>query len=157
MAPDRFSIPDQRIPELLQRKIVSYTLIYTLAALLLVAAISLFPLVNQLKNTEENNLHATARIRAVAIGEYVNRITDIAGQIASRSAIRSKLAAYNQGQVTLAELERFSRPKLEDALHGSDETLGITRLTAAGQVATQVGVPIPLEPSFLPPADSTRW
>lgn len=148
--------PDQRIPERLQRKIVSYTLVYTLAALLLVGVISIYPLAAELRDTEQKNLLATARIRALAIGEYVDRITEIARQITSRSAIRKQLAAFDQGKIPLSELERFTRPKLEDALHGSAETLGITRLSADGRVVARVGLGFPLDPSYLPPADSRK-
>ena len=154
MARDRPHIPNHRIPELLRRKIVSYTLAYTLAALLLVAFISIFPLFKQLKKAEEHSLLATARSRAVAIGEYVGRITDIARQVTSRSAIREQLAAFDRGRVSLTELARFTQPKLEDALHGSEETLGITRLSADGRLVTRVGLPVPLEGLSLPAAGS---
>jgi signal transduction histidine kinase len=156
MAWDEANSPDQHIPELLRQKIVTYTLVYTLAALLLVAFISIVPLFGQLKQAEENSLLATARIRAVAIGEYVGRIGDIARQITSRSVIRDHLAAFDQGRISLAELEQFSRPKLEDALHGSAEARGITRLSADGQVVARVGIQIPLDPAFIPASDSQR-
>ena len=156
MAGEPLNRPDQRIPELLRQKIVTYTLVYTLAALLLVAFISIAPLFGQLKQAEENNLFATARIRAVAIGEYVGRIGDITRQITSRSVIRDHLAAFDQGRISLAELEQFTRPKLEDALHGSAEVLGITRLSADGQVVARVGIRIPLDPTFLPGSGSQR-
>ncbi len=154
MAWDQAHSPDRHIPDLLGQKIVTYTLVYTLAALLLVAFISIYPLFQQLKTAEENSLLATARIRAVAVGEYVGRIGDIARQIASRSVIRDRLAAFDQGRISLAALEQFSRPNLEDALHGSAETLGITRLSADGQVVARVGIQIPLDPAFLPASGS---
>jgi PAS domain S-box-containing protein len=154
MAWDQAHSPDQHIPDLLGQKIVTYTLVYTLAALLLVAFISIYPLFQQLKAAEENSLLATARIRAVAIGEYVGRIGDIARQVASRSVIRDRLAAFDQGRISLAALEQFSRPKLEDALHGSEEMLGITRLSADGQVVARIGIQIPLDPAYLPASSS---
>jgi signal transduction histidine kinase len=154
MAREYTKTPDHRIPELTRRKIFTYTVLYTLAALLLVAFISILPLYNQLKMAEINNLATTARTRAVAIGEYVGRITSIARQITSRSAIRERLAAFARGNVSQEELEQFTRPKLEDALHGSEETLGITRLAANGQVVTRVGISIPLQQPILPPGSS---
>ncbi len=157
MAREQTKIPNHRIPELARRKIFSYTLIYTLAALLLVAFISIFPLYNQLKEAEENSLAATARTRAVAIGEYIGRIKDIALQITSRSAIRERLAAFSRGRVSLAELKEFTRPRLEDALRGSKEILGITRLSADGRTVTSVGVSIPLNGPHLPPPKARRY
>ncbi len=148
--------PDQRIPALLRQKIVSYTLVYTLTALLVVAFISIFPLFRQLKAADENSLFVTARIRAVAIGEYLGHVTDIARQITSRSSIRDRLSAFEQGMGSLAELEQYTRPKLEDALRSSEETLGITRLNTAGQVVARTGISIPLDPSFFPSAGSRQ-
>ena len=142
---------DLGTPELLRRKIVTYALVYTLIALLLVAFIGIFPLFKQLKEAEERELLTTAQTRAVAIGEYVNRISDVARQVTSRSAIRHRLAEFNQGQVSLGDLEAYTRPKLEDALRGSVEALGITRLTADGEQVAQVGMTFPVKADFLPP------
>ena len=154
MAREQPTTPDDRIQVLLRRKIFIYTVIYTLAALLLVAFISIVPLFNKLKEAEEQSLLATARTRAVAIGEYIGRISDISRQITSRSAIRERLALFDAGKTSLADLRRFTRPKLADALHGSAEALGITRLSANGTVVIRVGLPIPVEHFSLPPEGS---
>ena len=154
MAREPVSTSDQRIPRRLQRKIVSYTIGYTLIALILVAALSIFPLRAHLRESAEANRQATGRIRAVAIGEYVSRLTDIARQITSRSAIRNRLAAFYAGKVSRAELAAFTRPKLADALSGSAETLGIIRLGADGQVVVRVGQEFPASGWELPAGDS---
>ncbi|AMV71344.1 hypothetical protein JCM30471_31810 [Desulfuromonas carbonis] len=150
MVREPVSTSDPRIPRRLQRKIVSYTIGYTLIALILVAALSIFPLRAHLRESAEANLQATGRIRAVAIGEYVSRLSDIARQITSRSAIRNRLAAFYAGEVSRAELVAFTRPKLADALHSSVETLGIIRLDVDGQVVVRVGQEFPASGWELP-------
>ncbi len=122
----------------------------------IIAIASIVPLYSALKQDQQRNLLFALKTRTLAVDESLARKQDIAMQIASRTAVRRRLEAYNQGNVTQQQLARFGRPILEDALNQSQEVAGITRLDRAGMLALQVGVPIPNEFWLLPPPGASE-
>jgi len=133
-----------------RRQIVVYALVYTLAASLLLAAVSILPLVKLLKEQEEGSLLQGAKTRTLAVEEHLSRLADIAGQVSSRSVIRDRLEDYRQGKETLADLEAFTRPRLRDAMQHSPEVAGISRFDDRGELIARTGIPLP--PEIRPPA-----
>ncbi|ALC17774.1 signal transduction histidine kinase [Desulfuromonas soudanensis] len=133
-----------------RRQIVVYALVYTLAASLLLAAVSILPLVKLLKEQEEGSLLQGAKTRTLAIEEHLSRLADIAGQITSRSVIRDRLDDYRQGKESLADLEAFTRPRLRDAMQHAPEVSGISRFDDRGKLVARTGIPLP--PEIRPPA-----
>ncbi len=131
--------------ESLRRKILFYSVIYALAGFLLVAVISIWPLVQLLRTLEEENLLHAARSRALAVEEYLTRVSDVTRQITSRSMMRRYLIRYNRGEIDLEELQDYLEPKMSDALSHSKEAVGIIRLDATGQPVVESGLPITAE------------
>ncbi len=81
----------------LRRKTVSYAVAYTLAALLLVALLSLYPFSTHLKAAEEKTLLDIAHARKIAVEEYLARLYDAARLISSRPSLQQALAASAGG------------------------------------------------------------
>jgi sensor domain CHASE-containing protein len=96
-------------------------------------------LFGSLKRAEAKSLVRIVELRAVAIAEWCRRAKDVAKQITSRTRIRQELEKYNEGTITLQQLDRFSKPKLRDAMNLSSEVTGILRLDASKQIVTRCG------------------
>jgi diguanylate cyclase (GGDEF)-like protein len=73
------------------------------------------------------------------IDEVLQRHIALARQTASRSAIRDRQALYVAGEMTLAELQQFSIPKLNDAVLANREILGIRRHSPEAEALFEVG------------------
>ncbi|WP_305042560.1 ATP-binding protein [Geoalkalibacter sp.] len=127
----------------LRKKILLSSVVYTLLALLSISAVSIYPFCSWLVHFEENDLVQAAKIRALAVEEYLARMAEITRQINSRSAIRQALADYRAGNLTHEELFRFTSPILTDALEISEEVVAITRLDAQGRIVARSGEQIP--------------
>lgn len=73
------------------------------------------------------------------IDEVFKRHIALARQTASRSAIRDQQSRYVAGAISLAELQQFSIPKLDDAVQANREILGIRRHSPDAEVLFEVG------------------
>ncbi|GAB6042486.1 hybrid sensor histidine kinase/response regulator [Endothiovibrio diazotrophicus] len=129
--------------ERLKRSVFIRTLVALTTVGVLLAAAIMLPLHQDLKAKNDREVHFIVDAKAVSVDQYVSRIINIAEQFTSRTQIRRKLAAYNEGTVTLDGLVEFSHDKLLDAMKKSREAVGITRLDAAGRVAVVVGRRLP--------------
>ena len=98
------------------------------------------PLYNYLTRQMTREFTSGVRRQSTAITQYILRAEEMAGQITSRTIIRQELEKYNRGQVSLGNLIAFTSPKLEDAMHRSEEVVGITRLDAKGTPVTSLGI-----------------
>jgi signal transduction histidine kinase len=123
----------ERIP----RKIVTYSVLYTLAALLLISFLSIFPLVENLKEAEERNLLHAGQIRAMTVEEYLLALRNDVLQV-----------------ISLVEDTPDSLSRLEDGL--SLFMAGITRVDGDGGLVAQIGQAIPRHQWWTPPADTTE-
>ncbi|MBE0596341.1 MAG: PAS domain-containing protein, partial [Desulfuromonadales bacterium] len=146
--------------ERLRQKTVVCAAIYTLAALLIISAISVIPLVDRLKASEEASLLQDARIRAIAVTEYLDRITSIASQTSLH--LSHAMTPLRQLQLSPTELRQQLGPRLRDTILQVGEVAGISRFEADGRLLIQAGIPIPApalpsrpvlheEPSIAPP------
>ena len=112
------------------------------ALLVLVVALSLaltLTLFGQMKRAEDIAVTHAVETRAMAIGEWCRLAEGLAAQITSRTRIRQELAKFNQAGISLEVLKRFTEPKLKDAMHLSDEIIGILRLDANHRVVAGCG------------------
>jgi diguanylate cyclase (GGDEF)-like protein len=89
----------------------------------------------QIEREIEHFLHTSV----LQLGIVLESHFDIANQMASRTAIRHKLLAYERGEVGLEELVRFSRPKLADGLLASESAHGVSRFDARGEKLIELG------------------
>ena len=145
---------DKSISEKLQKSIVVYSVIGTLAISVIIALVSIVPLFNNLKEKIDRDPLFAVKTRTMAVEEYLTRAKDIALQVTSRTIIRDYLEIYNRGKIGLDELVNFTAPKLVDAMNLSGEVEGISRLDHKAILVVQVGLPIPEELWQVPHGES---
>ncbi|MDO3378884.1 ATP-binding protein [Geoalkalibacter halelectricus] len=126
----------------LRKKILLSSVLYTLAALLLISALSIYPLYTWMRPAAEANLTHAAEIRALAVEEYLSRMVEITRQINSRTAARNYLADYSAGKLTLEQVSQFTTAILKDALEISTEAVSITRFDREGRTIAHIGKPL---------------
>ena len=135
--------PDEKPLSRLRRKIVAYSALYTLSALLLISLLSILPLIRSLKQTEEENLLNIVRSRSVAVEEFLSRITDISRQISAREYILRSLDAYYEGELTREELEKRIQRSLGGIPGFLEDIAGVTLLDGDGARVGGVGIAVP--------------
>ncbi|MCB1775348.1 MAG: EAL domain-containing protein [Gammaproteobacteria bacterium] len=86
-----------------------------------------------------DQLTFSLELQSAALTAEIDRLRNIASQIASRTGIRQELERHLAGQVSRADLAAFSVPKMEDAMHANRSIRGITRLDADGRPLFSVG------------------
>ncbi len=129
----------------LQSRLLIYSALGALAIGASVAIASIMPLSERLKQAEERNLEFAAQTRTLAIEEFLLRLQDIGGQIASRTRARNQLDAYNKGEIQRNPFIQVSTDILTDALEQSEEIEGIMRFDGKGEPFVKIGVAIPPE------------
>lgn len=129
--------------EQIKRRIFLRTLLSLVVIGSLLVASVILPLNRDLKNKNAQQVQFIVDAKTTAVNQFVSKVVNIAEQFASRTQIRQKLVAFDQGQITLQALAEFSTPRLQDALNTSEDAIGITRLDARDQVAITVGEPLP--------------
>ncbi|MFA5515576.1 MAG: ATP-binding protein [Desulfuromonadales bacterium] len=127
----------------LRRKTVSYAVLYTLAALLLIAFLTLVPFLNRLKTTEERHLLNIARARTAAVEEYLSRLFNIARLLSDQPSFRQTLAAYNRGEMTQPQVHDLLGPQLAANVSRHGEIAGMAMRLRNGQHVVQAGIPLP--------------
>lgn len=130
--------------ERIRRKIIVYAVLYTLVALLLISLLSVHPLVRRLKLSEEVNLLQSVRIRALAVEEHLERLTDIALLITTRDSIREALEGHYAKKISVEELKEITTRNLGNLLPVSEEIAGVTRLDRKDEVVGSAGVAVPV-------------
>lgn len=101
------------------------------------------PLAEELRAEQTREIDHFLDSTRLMIKNVLSRHYDLARQTASRTAIRNKLAAYNEGRSSLEQLVAFSQGKLADAARANYEILGITRFDRSGRKVFSVGKPLP--------------
>lgn len=139
--------------DLIKRRIFLRTLLALLVIGSLLVTSIMLPLSRDLKAKNTEQVQFIVDAKTTAVNEFVSKVVNVAEQVASRSQIRQKLVAFEQGQVTLQALVEFSAPKLQDALNSSADAIGITQLDNIGQIAVSVGQALPN--GFLDKIDKT--
>lgn len=124
----------------LRKKILFCSVIYTLAALLIVSTVSTWPLLRSMRRFEETNLLHAVQIRTLAVEEYLNRIKEITLQISSRSQLRRALDHYAQQRWSLDRLREFCDLRMGEARQASSTVRGLIRLSADGHTVAQNGL-----------------
>lgn len=120
-------------PAPLHSRIDRLAMVGLLLTALLVGLVTLVPMYRHLCEEIDQRAGFDAQLQAQTGAHLLVRFGEIAGLIASRTEIRNMLARYNHGEMPLAELQAFSTPRLEEALAGFPEIVGLQRLDAAGQ------------------------
>ncbi|WEN40652.1 putative signaling protein [Thauera sp. GDN1] len=134
----------------LQQRIQSFALIGILLTGLLVALATAVPMYRHAHALAERALADAARGEARAAGQFLAKSADIARQIASRSAVRDKLEAYNRREIDLVELVDFCAPRIRDALDHAGQIAGMVRFDRDGKPVLELGLPLPRASAALP-------
>jgi signal transduction histidine kinase len=134
----------------LQRSVVLYSISAMVVLALAVATAVVVPLYRSSTAAAERAVHHQLDMKALAIGEVLDRARSLVRQTTSRSVIRDALISFNAGQMTLAQLQAFSTDKLADSMRLTPEILGITRLDRKGAAVVGTGMTVPGE--LWPPA-----
>ncbi|MHB8788138.1 MAG: putative bifunctional diguanylate cyclase/phosphodiesterase [Thauera sp.] len=140
----------------LQQRIQSFAIIGILLTGLLVALATAVPMYRHAHALAERALADTARAEARTAGQFLAKSTDIARQIASRSAVRDRLDAYNRWEISLAELVDFSAPRIRDALDNAGQIAGMVRFDRDGNPVLELGLPLPRAQQALPANGSSE-
>ena len=123
------------------RKRLFFSQVIVLASFCFVSVVSFaIPLFHHLAGDVENRLMVGAHNNATAMTQWILRAKDLSVQVTSRTRIRQELQKYNNGEITLEKLVRFTRPKLNDAMRISTEIVGITRHDRRGNRIVSLGV-----------------
>ncbi|MDX5411414.1 MAG: EAL domain-containing protein [Thauera sp.] len=138
----------------LQQRIQSFAVIGILLTGLLVALATAVPMYRHAHALAERALADTARGEARTAGQFLAKSADIARQIASRSAVRDRLEAYNRREISLAELADFSTPRIRDALDQAGQIAGMVRFDRDGNPVLALGLPLPRAAAALPASAS---
>jgi hypothetical protein len=115
----------------LRKKLLTYLAIGLLFLSISLIVSILLPTYSRLKAAEDNNIYHAAETRGMAINEWTRRAKELAWQVTSRTRIRQELEKLNRGEISIDQLNAFTRPKLVDAMDLSKEILGIVRLDIA--------------------------
>ena len=127
----------------LQRRILIYSVLGMLVIGTAIAVAGIWPLYQDLKKETARELYFNVRTKASAIETVIAAQKEIARQIASRSAIREKMEAFNRGEIGLPELTAYTEPRLRDSLAQTDQIAGLVRLDAAGRPIARIGRSLP--------------
>ena len=129
--------------ESLKQKILIRTVAVALVVGLVVLAVVVPPLYRQLKDQSAQTLSHLLKTRTLLANQALFQMQEVARQITSRSKIRDRLEAYNASEITLVQLQAYTRPLLQDALDKSRSALGIRRFDAEGKGVVEVGKTLP--------------
>lgn len=127
----------------LYRSILIFGIFGVFVTSLLVALLSIIPLYLRLKGSEDDRITMAAHVKSESIVSTLSGLDDVADQIASRSAVRDELDAYDQGKVTLTEFLKFNTGKLADSLTQSKIMAGVQQFDLRGHLLIDLGIPIP--------------
>ncbi len=94
----------------------------------------------------EDVTRMTIRARADALHHQLSRYQDTARQFVSRTEIRRQLESFVRGEISLAELQRYTTPRLAEAMEQMSDVVGLVRLDMAGNEISRLGL-VPAHPS----------
>lgn len=149
MSPSSFSVIKQRV--------LLISLSGVLITGLLIGAITSWPLYQAVRANLLQSSQHQLQTQALLVDQLFEQYHALAAQLASRTEVRRRLLAYHQQELSLAELQAFSAPRLSDALESSNRLQGLIRFDQQGIPVVQLGQQpdFPLEASQYP-ARETR-
>lgn len=129
------------MPRLLNagKRIVFFSLLTILFTGILVGLSTSLPMYYSIRTHIEQVNLANARAQADAIDNDFERYHALAAQFTSRTEIRKRLEAYHAQQLSLAELQAYSQPRLAEPARHIADLKAMVRVAADGQVVAAVG------------------
>lgn len=125
--------------EHLYRRILLFASLAVMLTGVVVALVGIVPLVQTLRTSAHDSLGHSLNLRALAVTQQVESLSEVTRQVTSRSVIRDHLAAYLAGNVTLQDLRDFTAPRLDDARRLASGAVAIVRVDPQGTPLVAVG------------------
>lgn len=122
-----------------KKRIIIFSLVGILLTGALVGVTSILPLYLSVKNHIEQLNTVSAKAQASALANQIERYHSIARQFTSRTEIRRRLEAYQQGELSFEALQAFSTPRLAEPTRQVSDLAAMQRITLDGQVVARVG------------------
>lgn len=107
-----------------------------------VGIIAAYPLYSTIKSQNDKSLMLAAKNRALLVDGVLRRQSNISMQVTTRTYARKKLVEYNEGRISLTELQQLISSILKDAMTQADEIVGITRLDHKNNPVVELGMPM---------------
>ena len=129
------------MPRLLSvgKRIVLFSLLTILLTGILVGLSATVPMYHSIRSHIDQVNLANAAAQAGALENQFARYHALAAQLTSRTEIRKRLEAYLAGELSLAELQAFSQPRLAEPASHIPDLRAMVRITAKQEVVAAVG------------------
>jgi len=129
------------MPRLLSvgKRIVLLSLITILLTGALVGLSATAPMYYSIRSHIEQVNLTNAAAQAGAIENHFARYHSLAAQFTSRTEIRKRLETYLAGQLSLAQLQEFSQPRLAEPASHIPDLRAMVRITPAQEIVAAVG------------------
>lgn len=129
------------MPRLLSvgKRIVLFSLLTILLTGILVGLSATAPMYYSIRSHIEQVNLTNAAAQAGAIENHFARYHSLAAQFTSRTEIRKRLEAYLAGELSLAQLQEFSQPRLAEPASHIPDLRAMVRITPAQEIVAAVG------------------
>ncbi|MCX6073137.1 MAG: ATP-binding protein [Campylobacterales bacterium] len=131
------------LTEPIRKKIIIRTAIGIVLVAFFTLLVLVIPLYLQLVDANKRDFAFKHKAKVELFDKSITNFKNITEQITSRTKIREKLVEYNEGKVTLAQLQDFSRGLLADAMQTSKEIVAINRLDSKRNSVLNLGLSVP--------------
>ncbi|HAC30172.1 MAG TPA: GGDEF domain-containing protein, partial [Marinobacter hydrocarbonoclasticus] len=122
-----------------KRRIITTAIVAVVLTGISIAVVVSTPLINQIHTQAADTASLVADAKAESVRAVFDQHQDLARQTASRSELARVMVEYNRGNLALADLRTFSRPRLDDAAKNIDNLAAIVRFDASGAEVVRVG------------------
>jgi len=97
------------------------------------------PLKRRLEDSLENNFYKQVSIYEISIESQFSEYIEESKSLSSRTMIKNKLIEYDNQEITLDELKKYTKFKYLDGVQVSDDILAAYRVTKGNQIVVQYG------------------
>jgi PAS domain S-box-containing protein len=133
-------MPDAPVSKRLQKTIIAYSALGMFVVGVAVGLVGVLPLAQGLREAQKSNLLVDLQKRTVTAEQALARIRSTATIAGGRTKTRESLDAYNQGKLSLEELDKIVLPLLDEALTTRRTNIaGILIFDAQSNLVAQAG------------------
>ena len=136
--------------EAIRRQIIRRASTLSLVGGLLVLVVAIPPYFARTQDHQNAEMLMALSGPVMLANQAVDSMDDMVRQVASRTGIRRALVGLANGDMTRAAYVAFVKPRLTDAMDGSDSVLGIEQRDNLGQVILAVGQTLPPDNGYRP-------
>ena len=122
-----------------KRRIITTAIVAVVLTGISIAVVVSTPLINQIHSQAAGAASQVADAKAENVRAVFDQHQDLARQTASRSELARVMGEFKSGNLALAVLRTFSRPRLEDAAKSIDNLAAIIRFDASRDEVVRAG------------------